>query len=194
MLHCNLHNVSKLKISGLFDVSIINSIKEECIVEVMEEHKKYIRHRVVNDTLELELKRNSGFLSFKPNTSLKVNISLKQLQSLELNGEPSVSFDGFNGDQLAIKCKGRFDLNGGNSSYTSLYLEKTGAGRVDLKNTSVTNAEVMSMGIGDLMLNINGGHLSGKIMGVGKTILSGIISENSLINMGISSVRYKVKT
>jgi len=193
MLHFNLTNISRLKISGRWDLLIVRNDKEELLVDCGEKDETNIRCNLADHTFELELKKHFGLFGFKLKDRIKAKISLKKLQTLELYDGSTVFFDGFDGEQLAIKCMGAFDLRGNNSSYTNLHLEKTGAGRVDLKNSCVTNAQVMSMGVGDLMLNMNGGRLSGKVMGMGNTILSGIISENSLMSLGMSSIQHSAK-
>lgn len=190
MLHSNLNNVSKLKISGRWEVLITNDGKEELQIDCRDADKKRINQTVTGDTLELEFTEDKGLFSSRSGNAAKAKISIKRLDSLEVSGESFVSFDGFDGEQLALKCTGEFDLNGENSRFNCLQLEKTGSGRIDLKRSKVTNADVLSMGVGDLILNMDGGRLTGRIMGMGNTVLSGMIAENSLVNMGMSSVQY----
>lgn len=190
MLHSSLNNVSKLKISGRWEVLITNDGNEELKVDCRDADKKRVRHTTTGDTLELEFLEDKSLFSSKSDNTARAKISIKQLNSLELAGESVVCFEGFDGEQLALKCTGAFDLNGENSRFTRLQLEKTGSGRIDLKGSKVTNADVISMGIGDIILNMDGGRLSGRIMGMGNTVLSGMIAENSLVNMGMNSVQY----
>lgn len=190
MLHSNLNNVSKLKISGRWEVLITNDGSEELQIDCRDTDKKRIRHTITGNTLDLEFLEDKSLFAFNSGNTASAKISIKQLDSLEVIGESLVSFDGFDGEQLALKCTGAFDLNGENSRFTRLQLEKTGSGRINLKGSKVTNADVLSMGVGDLILNMDGGRLSGRIMGMGNTVLSGMIAENSLVNMGMNSVQY----
>ncbi|MES2826355.1 MAG: DUF2807 domain-containing protein [Pseudomonadota bacterium] len=186
MLHVNFTNISKLKISGRWDLLFVRDYKEELLVDCSEKEENNIRYNLVDHTCELELKKHFGLFGFKSKDRVKAKVSLKKLQVLELYGGSTVFFDSFYDEEFAIKCTGAFDLRGSNSAYINLHLEKAGSGRIDLKDSCVTNPQVMSMGVGDLMLNMNGGRLIGKMMGMGNAILSGIISENSLMSLGMS--------
>jgi len=121
-------------------------------------------------------------------STISVDITLPDLDQLNISGAVDLDFTGFTGDSLTIVLSGAGRIRGFDSRYKNLVLLCSGAGQLDLTECRAVDAEVNLSGAGEVLLNMDGGVLKGTISGLGSVEYSGILSSNLLDVSGLGSV------
>ena len=117
-----------------------------------------------------------------------VNIVMPELAALELKGGSRVVLSGFRGERLEIDVAGAARLKGRDARYEELDLSVAGASEVDFRGVEVTDARVELTGASDVALTLNGGVLSGSMVGAGRLEYHGTVAEERVAIAGIARV------
>jgi hypothetical protein len=147
----------------------------------------YLEVKTRGRTLVLEEKRSLP----GENKPLKAVISMPELSELEGFGGITGKVSGLSGDSLSVSLQGGSSLKIEDGSYTSLDIEADGGIVIDAETLSVRDARVELNGAGSVSLNMTGGELDGSLNGAATLFYSGIVSSESVLTTGVSSVKRK---
>jgi len=131
---------------------------------------------------------NDNSLILHDNT-FSVEVTLPKIEQIKIDGTADLDFTGFAGETLNIVLSGAGRIRGFDSRYENLTLLCSGAGQLDLTKCLTFNADVNLSGAGEILINMDGGVLSGTISGLGSVEYSGRIRENRLKVTGLGSVK-----
>jgi hypothetical protein len=110
-----------------------------------------IRTEVRGSTLHIKGRARSW--GVRDNKSrLTIQITLPQLQSLEIQGGNDVTLTGLSGGRTTIKAAGAANISG-NGQLDELMVRMSGAGHADLSKLSVAKATVTVDGVGNVIVN-----------------------------------------
>ena len=180
-----------VSVSGQWQVTIERGAAWQVTVDVPAEVVDRLRVERSGD--ELALGFEGGTRSFGPfgraTRSPRATITMPELTSIVLSGTSTLSFTGFEGDQLSLTSSGASEVRAASGRFDSLALTMSGAGNVDLDDVVVTNADIRVSGAGNLKLNMAGGRLTGQMSGAGNLDYRGTVSEQSVTTSGVVNVR-----
>jgi hypothetical protein len=184
-----LDGVSRLKISGVFDLNLTQSDQESLTLDGSEEMAKKLKVTQEGDLLILEMEElNSGFFE---DYELNVNLSISDLQELEFDGVGNIkttgnfalksfkiSGEGIGNLSLDIEANtidanlnmmGNMTLRG---KADTMVLKNEGIGNIDASNLITQKLELVSSGIGKVAVHCEG-ELSLEVDGIGAVSYSG---------------------
>lgn len=136
-----LTDFDELEIHGLFDVRITQGF--DYSVEMMGSETEKQKYKVSQhgQTLTIEYDSDNDKFDWKSNplnlNKIKINITMPELENLELKGAGDVSFSGFTVDNLEIEVLGAVDVEGQiNASDVTINLG--GASKLELRGEGNT--------------------------------------------------------
>ena len=122
--------------------------------------------------------------------SAVARVVMPELAALRIDGFGSVSFSGFDCNDLTTVIEGAGQVTGRDSAARNLEVEVNGAGQVDYEDLTSIDAEVILDGAGQVKLLMDGGRLTGRIDGVGRVVYSGEVSAERISVGGMGRVKY----
>ncbi|MDC7232888.1 MAG: DUF2807 domain-containing protein [Spirochaetales bacterium] len=144
---------------------------------------------------EVEFKQTGSKLTvrndFKPtfgSEGFHIRITLPELKGIVIDGGADLSLDGFTGETLNVSLLGAGRIRAFDSRYENLKVVCAGAGQLDLTDLESRNAEMNLSGAGEVLLNMNGGELSGSLSGMGSIKYKGRIGKESIRVSGLGEV------
>lgn len=182
-----LRDFNGIVINGAWRVEVKQGDGWNVELDYPEKFAQYIEVSVDNEKLVLDL------LDVKPSVGdkdplLKATITMPELTSLEIAGTGDVKFRHFSGEQLHLMMSGAANIEGYDGHYKGLEIHLGGAGRVNMKDIEVRDANVNLAGTGDVEVTMAGGILSGSLAGVGSIRYHGSIKSNEVGVFGIGAV------
>ncbi len=169
-------------------------------VEILQDEEYSIEtERPENSKVKVELQEGGTLLSIQndflePETPRNkwpsIRITMPTLEEISVRGSVETSFTGFIGDALKVTMEGTGSVMGEDSQYEKLKILCSGVGTIDLSATKSRDAEVDFSGVGKILLNMDGGVLSGSVTGVGSVEYEGTVSlQDMRVNSLLGSVR-----
>jgi hypothetical protein len=186
----DLSGFERIDARGTWEVTVVQGAEWDVALRYPEEIEQQLRVRVEGDRLVLDYQRSGWGWWRGTNNRDRVlaRITMPELSAVELSGETKLDISGFSGAELVITASGATKIDGRDGAYDELTLVVSGAGDVDLGRVVVDQARVVVSGAGNVLLNMNGGALSGTISGVGKVRYRGSVSRENVVASGMSSV------
>lgn len=161
-------------------------------LSVPENFQDDLRVRVDDGRLVLDSGRSGGWRwgwwNSKRAGRHRADIVMPELAELEVRGSGEIDLSGFTGDELDVSVSGAVNLEGRDSRFTKLSLIVSGAGNVDFGGVSAVDAEVNLAGATNVVLDMNGGTLSGTLSGFGNVMYSGTVLEETVQVSGFGRV------
>jgi hypothetical protein len=189
----DLTDFDRVSVSGQWEVTIERGDAWRVTVDAPVELHEYLR--VERDGDELELGLDGGWRLGggwgRDSNALEATITMPALEGLELSGASTLSFSGFEGRELSIVSSGASEVRANASRYDDLRLVLSGAGSAELEDLTATNADVTVSGAADVRLRMGGGRLTGNLSGASNLEYWGSVSEQSLSQSGVGSVRHR---
>lgn len=184
-----LDGVSRLKISGVFNLTITQSDQESLTIDGSPELAEKLKVTQEGDLLILELEEfNSGLFG---DNELKVNLSISDLREFEFEGVGNIkTTENFKVENILIKGDGignlALDLDAkeidaelnmmGNMSLRGkadyMKLRNEGIGNIDASGLITQKLDLVSSGIGKVDVHCEG-ELSIEVNGIGKVGYTG---------------------
>ncbi|WP_026952487.1 head GIN domain-containing protein [Algoriphagus mannitolivorans] len=184
-----ISGVARLKISGVINLTLIQSDNESISIEGSEELSERFKITQQGDQLELELKDVKG--NFFKDKSLDVTLQIADLKELEFEGVGNIKTQSaFNVDQISIRGEGvgniNLELNAnridadldlmGNMNLKGksdrFNLDNEGIGNIDASGLIAQNVDLRSSGIGRVAVHCEG-ELSLEVSGIGEVKYTG---------------------
>jgi len=185
----NIEGVSRLQISGVFNLHLTQSDKESLTIAGSPELAEKLKVTQEGDLLILEMEEfSTGFFDKK---ELQVNLAISNLEEFQFDGVgniqttgtfivDSVSINGegvgnieldFQTEKLGAELNlvGKMTLRG---KTTKVTLQNEGIGNIDASQLIAQDMEVKSSGIGKMDVHCEG-NLSMVVEGIGKVTYSG---------------------
>ncbi|HLF11408.1 MAG TPA: DUF2807 domain-containing protein [Gammaproteobacteria bacterium] len=183
-----LESFRSIKVSGTWNVTVVQSAEWSVELSYPENVEDDLRVRVDGDRLVLSYESRGWNWRDDNQRRFTARISMPELTSAEVSGAAALAFSGFHGDRLAIGISGAGRVDGVDGRYDDLSLAVSGAGRVDIRGVAVVDANVSLSGAGHVVLNMDGGVLSGNISGAGRIDYHGTIREQRVDISGAGRV------
>ncbi|WP_374435267.1 head GIN domain-containing protein [Inhella sp.] len=137
---------SRVQVKGPVDVVLVQGEREEARVRADDNLEALVTTQVEGDTLTVALKPGA---SFSTRTDLRVTVSFKQLQALQLSSSGDAKLDRFKGEKLALELNGSGDLRIGQLEVRELSAQLSGSGDLQLAGSAERQDWSLS-GSGDL--------------------------------------------
>ena len=184
-----------VSVAGQWQVTIERGDAWRVSVEVPGEYTDQVRVERIGDVLNLAYPfrfggfSRGGFGRVDRQRPFQATITMPALETLGLVGASQLSFSGFEGGALSLHVSGATDLTGAASRFDALTLYLSGAGRVNLADVPVTDANVDISGATSVTLRMAGGRLSGDLSGTANLEYFGTVSAESVEKSGFVNVR-----
>ena len=124
----------------------------------------------------------------EPDFTATADIVMPELEELGLKGASRIEVSGFRGPRLEIDIAGTTQLKGRDGRYDELDLSVAGASYIDLRGVTVTDADVDLAGASKVTLTMDGGTLSGSVVGMSSVEYYGPVSKERIRLSGPSRV------
>lgn len=118
----------------------------------------------------------------------RIEITLPNLSYLSLDGANSTTLTGLTGEELTIVVDGAASITGTGPGYQRISVLSEGAGSIDLSKLPAVDAKVNLDGAGSVVLNMQGGSLSGSLSGLGSIEYLGDVAQQLVTISGLGSV------
>lgn len=184
-----IEGVSRLQISGVFNLHLTQSDKESLTIDGSPELAEKLKVTQEGDLLILEMEEfNTGFFDKK---ELKVNLAISNLEEFQFDGVGNIQTTGtfivdsvkINGEGVGnieldfqteklgaeLNLVGKMTLRGKSAN---VMIKNEGIGNIDASQLIAQDMEVTSAGIGKMEVHCEG-NLSMVVEGIGKVIYSG---------------------
>lgn len=193
----DISGVSRLKISGVFNVNLIQSDQESISIDGSQELSENLKITQEGDLLTLELEELKG--GFFKDQKLEVNLSISDLKSFEFEGvgniktqsafdleEISINGEGVGNISMEINANkidadlnmlGNMNLKGKADLFN---LKNEGIGNIDASELIVQDVNLQSSGIGRVAVHCEG-EISLDVSGIGEIKYTGnptVIKDN----------------
>jgi len=185
-----------LEVAGQWQVTIVRGDAWRVSVEVPAELADQVRVDRNGDVLNLAYAfrfggpTRGGFGRVNREKALQATITMPALETLSTLGAPALSFSGFEGASLSVNVSGAVDLTGAASRFDTLTLDLSGAGSIDLRDVSVTDANVDIRGSANVKLRMAGGRLAGDVAGASNLEYYGTVSQEAIDKSGFVNIRH----
>ena len=137
----SVSDFDELEIHGLFDVRITEASYYSVDLIGSEEEKQKYKISQHGETLTIEYDNDRKKFDWNSNPlnldKIKINITMPQLESLELKGAGDVNFSGFNVDNLEIDVLGAVDIEG-QVNARDVIINMSGASKLELRGEGNT--------------------------------------------------------
>ncbi|MDX5339731.1 MAG: DUF2807 domain-containing protein [Cyclobacteriaceae bacterium] len=185
-----ISGVSRLKISGVINLTLIQSDQESISIEGSQELSENFKISQQGDLLELELKESKPNF-FTNEKNLNVTLSIADLKEFEFEGVGNIKTQSeFNVEKVLIKGEGVGNINlefnaseidadldlMGNMTLKGrsdrFNLENEGIGNIDASGLTAQKVDLKSSGIGRVSVHCEG-ELSLEVSGIGEVKYTG---------------------
>ena len=185
-----ISGVSRLKISGVINLTLIQSDQESISIEGSEDLSERFKVSQQGDLLELELKEVKGNF-FPDDKKLNVTLSISDLREFDFEGVGNIKTQSpFNVERILIRGEGvgninlEFDANlidanldlMGNLTLKGktdrFNLDNEGIGNIDASGLTAQKVDLRSSGIGRVAVHCEG-ELSLEVSGIGEVKYTG---------------------
>lgn len=190
--HPDLSGFSKIDARGDWNLTVTRGDKWDVMLSYPDDMQKHLGAHVEGDRLVLQSRRGrNGFGWFfgGHGNKVKATIVMPELTAANLADSTVFTLAGFKGDDLDIRVSGGSNIKGRDSAYKKLNLVVSGAANVDFADVVTDDAHVVLSGVGNVVLNMNGGTLSGRISGVGSLRYHGKVASQDVAVSGVSSIQ-----
>jgi phage shock protein PspC (stress-responsive transcriptional regulator) len=137
----SLTDFNELEILGLFDVHITQGYDYSVDLIGSETEKQKYKISQHGQTLTIEYDNDNKKFDWKSNPlsldKIKINITMPELESLELKGAGDVIFSGFTADNLNIEVRGAVDVEG-QINANDVTIDIAGASELELRGEGNT--------------------------------------------------------
>jgi putative autotransporter adhesin-like protein len=140
-------NFDGISLSGIGDVTITQGDTEALTVEAEDNLMPYLKTEVRNGTLAIFVDNGNGRTAVSPTKPVRFNLSVKNLNSIDLSGAGGVKSASLKSDHLTIRISGAGSVNLDHLAATDVTSTLTGAGNVKVVGQVTSQAAVLS-GIG----------------------------------------------
>ncbi len=141
-------NFNALTLSGIGEVTITQGETEALTVSAEDNLMPYIRTEVSGNTLVIGLGRENEHVNVRPTQPIKFNLSVKNLNAIELSGAGRIQSASLKSDRFDVHVSGAGDVKIDQLQATDLNSKLTGAGSVDIAG-QVTSQNLLLSGIGN---------------------------------------------
>ncbi len=147
----NFHAVT---LAGIGEVTVTQGETEGLTVEAEDNLMPYIRTEVQNGTLVIDFGRDGERINVRPTRPIKFNLSVKNLDAVELSGAGRIQSANLKSERLTVHVSGAGDVKVDHLEATDLSSTLSGTGNVDLagqvKSQSLTVSGIGQYRAGDL--------------------------------------------
>ena len=184
--YAELRGFSGIDVGGQWQVQLSQGDDWQVELSYPERLADRVKVYLRGDRLRLRLDTRAWWK--ESDFSPTADIVMPELEELDLRGASQVDMRGFRGSRLEVDIVGAARLEGRDGRYDELELSVAGASHIDLRGVTVTDADVDLAGASKITLTMNGGALSGSMVGAGSLEYYGAVSEESIRLVGASFV------
>ncbi len=143
----NVSNFNALRLAGLGEVTFTQGDTEALTVQAEDNLMPYIRTEVQNGTLIIDFARDHQPANVRPTQPIKFNLSVKNLDAIELSGAGRIQSGNLKSNRLTVQVSGAGDVKIDHVEAANLSSKLSGAGSVELAG-QVTDQDLTLSGIG----------------------------------------------
>lgn len=181
-------NFTKIRTEGGIRLEAIRTNNYSVAIYGSDEAVRNTEIQIFGDTLAIKPKRECWSCGFQ---TVKVAVSLPQLQSMEINGAAKAYFQGFDADKFTIDISGASEVVGKNNKVNNLSVDSSGSSKINLQDSLTTNVHLDLSGASKIFLNMAGGELSGNASGASEIRYRGKISDEFVDLSGSSTIKHE---
>ena len=188
--------VAKIRIPSLVSIRmdgsnnvVMNGFNEESLDIYIEGSSEIYAENSSVDNLQVFI-NGSGQADLRDLLAVNANVSLYGSSVVLLNmngGVPQGILDG-NEKSLDIDIDGTAKIYSENSSIDNLNVSVRGSGQADLRDLLTVDANINLDGVGEVLLNMNGGVLQGSLDGAGSISYKGEVLREEIEVNGVGKV------
>lgn len=179
-------NFNRVDISGDWKVTLKQGPSYSVKITAPQDVINNLRVENSGDLLTIGLK--SHWESW--HETLKAEITMPNLTSLESSGSSDIAFDGFTSKNLDIHTSGSGNIQGENNNIANLTLKTSGSSNIELTKSTIANADIHISGSSNVKLTMTG-DLNGKISGSGSIIYYGKANLQSMSISGSGKIVHR---
>jgi hypothetical protein len=142
----NVSGFTSINLQGSANVNVTFDGTESAVVEADDNILPFIETRVQNGQLVIATKPN---VSFTTNNPVRVNVTMKSLDSLTLSGSGNIFVSGLSGDAIKISLPGSGNITVAGSA-NSVAITLGGSGMVTCKDLQAHTVNVNLSGSGNV--------------------------------------------
>lgn len=185
----DLSEFNSVKASGAWQLDITRGDGWSVEMPNLESLEDKVAVYVEDGTLFLTQRESGWFDSESFNLTAKVQ--MPTLASLVMSGAADATLSDFNGESLNLVTSGAAEVDGRNGGFDELSLVTTGASEINLKEMIFKEASVVTTGAADITLTMDGGEISGNIIGASSVDYYGTVSDESFLIIGAGDVNHR---
>lgn len=182
---------NKLTIDINAKIDIRQGEKDELLIRAGEEYIEKIKTEVIGDTLRISdsNKYKTRLFDFGESPSTNIILTVKQLDTIELDGLTQMTINSLNTDSLSLILKGIGDTNIKNVIANTMTINREGVNEITATGLEVQNLTVNSQSVGDITIQeLKGNKISVNLHGTGDFTSSGIVEEFNLNTNGTGDI------
>jgi Putative auto-transporter adhesin, head GIN domain len=176
--------------NGAWEITIHQGAVSSVTVSFPESLSNLVAVTQEGDTLTFSLQGDAPPFSGR----LRADVTMDTLKRIDLSGAGSVSFSGFTGRELLVRCSGAASVEGTKSRFDTISVATSGAADILLREAPAREARVDASGAGKITLNMTGGNLSGTATGVVSVQYWGSAAAESVRTSGAAQVIHRSGT
>lgn len=170
-------NINKVDVSGPLEVVIVQNDTPALNVSASEGVLQHVQSKVDGDTLKLDL--NGVVRTSKP---IRVYLSLKGLQELNVHGSAEAEARGFQGESMQLSLRGSGDVRF-EGNFKQLKAKLHGSGDMNLSNLDSDQVELEVTGSGDLNAAGKAKSVNAKLKGSGDLNASNLTTDTAEVEL-----------
>ncbi len=183
----DLRDFDGIEVDGTWTVEVRQGNEWQVDLSLPETDREGIGVSVHNGKLRLSGESGGSWFGAS-GAKLAADIVMPRLEALATAGNNEITLSGFEGSALTIEVAGANQITGEQGRYETLALSVAGANRVDLAGFVFTDADVELAGATDVALTMDGGELTGGLVGAGSIEYFGTVSREAVDIAGFGSV------
>jgi hypothetical protein len=178
----------EVDVNGTWAVTVTRGGTWNVEISFPENLENDLRVRVDGDRLVLAHDWNGNWNRNSGGSLFTARVSMPELAAADVSGAGRLDFSGFSGERLVLDVSGVGAIEGEAGRYDFVVLDASSSARVDLRGVPVVDANVDLSGAARVVLEMNGGVLSGDLSGAGQVEYYGTIREQRVDVSGAGSI------
>jgi hypothetical protein len=148
-----VQNFDRIQLTGAGDIIITQGQTELVIVEADDNLLSYIETEVRAGTLMLGFTDEVADKNIRPSQSIKFDVNLKDITSLEISGAGDVSSESLNTERLKVEVDGAGDIAVDQLTAKQFDIEVNGASDIQVEQITAQDVDVNINGSADIQLS-----------------------------------------
>ena len=182
--HIEVERFAAIELGGGWDLQFMHASDYSAVLIGDQELVDTAEVSTAGDLLSIHLKGDVD-----GDRTVRIMITAPAIEALTLAGAVNGTIVGLDAAELTVLSDGATNLVFEDSIIGDLTLQTAGAANIDLGDSLVENGVLDMSGASQLLINMNGGSLTGRVEGVGNVRYCGDVSSVDVDTDGIVRIR-----